>query len=128
MKPLPALAIGDRVMRGNHETPPRPFSREEGEVVALLEDGNVRVRWLDTGIHEVCAARRLVRVAAAPAVKPYDVLGAIIDYEAGELTDAEAIELFQHLIDTGLAWQLQGSYGRQAQRLIEAGLCTRPKA
>ena len=30
---------------------------------------------------------------------------------------------WQHLIDTGLCWQLQGWYGRQAQRMIEDGKC-----
>jgi len=34
------------------------------------------------------------------------------------------VEAWQHLIDTGLVWQLQGSFGRQAQRLIDAGVCT----
>lgn len=33
------------------------------------------------------------------------------------------VEAWQHLIDTGLAWTLQGAFGRQAQRLIEAGIC-----
>ena len=33
------------------------------------------------------------------------------------------IEAWQHLIDTGLVWQLQGSFGRQAKRMIEAGIC-----
>ena len=49
----------------------------------------------------------------------------IIAYEAGELEESEIIEGFQKLIDSGLAWQLQGSYGRMAAALIEAGLCHR---
>ena len=33
------------------------------------------------------------------------------------------IEAWQHLIDTGLAWSLQGWLGRGADALIEAGIC-----
>lgn len=51
-----------------------------------------------------------------------DVVGQIIDYEDGKLDDEETIELFQHLVDNGMAWTLQGSYGRTAMQLIEAGL------
>ena len=46
----------------------------------------------------------------------------MMDFEEGMLEENEVIELFQHLVDTGLAWQLQGFYGRTAQALIEAGL------
>ena len=56
----------------------------------------------------------------------FDVVGFIIDYEAGELEGDDIVEGFQVLIDEGVVWQLQGSYGRQAQRLIEAGLCSPP--
>jgi hypothetical protein len=55
------------------------------------------------------------------AKKPYDVTGGIIAYETGELDHEEVVELFQHLVDTGLAWQLQGHYGRTARQLIDCG-------
>lgn len=45
----------------------------------------------------------------------------IMAYENGELDYEEVVNLFQWLVDSGLAWQLQGSYGRTAAALIEAG-------
>jgi len=56
-------------------------------------------------------------------MKDYDEVGAMMAYEDGELDEVETIELFQHLIDSGLAWDLQGSYARKANELIEAGVC-----
>lgn len=51
------------------------------------------------------------------------MIDGIIEYENGELDEQETIELFQRLIDNGMAWQLQGHYGRTAAALIEAGVC-----
>jgi len=51
----------------------------------------------------------------------------MINYENGSLTREEIIELFQDLVNTGLAWQLQGSYGRAAKSLLDQGLITLPK-
>jgi hypothetical protein len=51
----------------------------------------------------------------------------LIAYEEGQLNEDEEIALFQHLIDTGTCWQLQGHYHRVAATLIEAGLIERPK-
>jgi hypothetical protein len=51
----------------------------------------------------------------------------IIAYESGELSDDETVELFQALVDSGLVWTLQGSYGRTAVALIEAGLVDGPR-
>lgn len=51
----------------------------------------------------------------------------LLAYEQGDLEYPDTLDLFQSLINTGLAWQLQGHYGRTAQRLIEDGLCHNPK-
>jgi hypothetical protein len=51
-------------------------------------------------------------------------VGDIIRYESGEMSDIEVIEFFQGLIDSGMCWRLQGSYGRMAQRLIDGGYCS----
>ena len=48
----------------------------------------------------------------------------IIAYENGEMPYQEMLVFFQKLVDTGFAWQLQGSYGRTAKDLIEQGLIT----
>jgi len=39
----------------------------------------------------------------------------------------QVLEAWQHLIDTGLCWQLQGWFGRTAAALIEQGLCSPAK-
>ncbi len=48
-----------------------------------------------------------------------------------ELTEAnsekEYYAAWQHLIDSGLVWNLQGWYGRTAMRLITHGQCQPPK-
>ncbi len=37
-------------------------------------------------------------------------------------SEQEVIEAWQYLVDTGLAWQLQGFFGRTAKTLIENGI------
>ncbi len=38
-------------------------------------------------------------------------------------SEEEQIEAWQYLIDTGMAWTLQGWFGRTAHSLIERGIC-----
>ena len=45
----------------------------------------------------------------------------IIDFECGLLDDTGVLELFAELISNGMAWTLQGSYGRTASALIDEG-------
>ena len=52
----------------------------------------------------------------------------LIAYEEGQITqEDEEIALFQHLIDTGTCWQLDGHYQRVGATLIEAGLIKVPE-
>jgi Leu/Phe-tRNA-protein transferase len=53
----------------------------------------------------------------------FDCCAMIEGFDGEEHTEDEILEAFQHLIDTGAAWTLQGWYGRTAASLIEQGLC-----
>lgn len=41
-------------------------------------------------------------------------------------SEEQIIEAWQTLIDTGLAWKLQGWFGRTASTLIGQGICREP--
>lgn len=62
------------------------------------------------------------------ATTTYPLVTEIMAYEQGDLDDDATLELFQHLVDTGLAWSLQGHYGRTAAALIDAGYLTPAQA
>jgi len=38
-------------------------------------------------------------------------------------SEEQVVTAYQFLIDSGLVWQLQGSFGRTARDLIDQGIC-----
>ena len=53
----------------------------------------------------------------------YTAVGIAEGFVEAESED-QIITAWQHLIDTGMAWSLQGWFGRTARDLIERGICT----
>ncbi|MDE3244464.1 MAG: hypothetical protein KGN80_00140 [Acidobacteriota bacterium] len=53
----------------------------------------------------------------------YEACAIVEGFDGEEHTDEELHDAWQHLIDTGTCWVLQGWYGRNAAHLIEVGLC-----
>ena len=45
-------------------------------------------------------------------------------FEEGKLDVDQTLDLFSVLIQNGMAWTLQGSYGRMARHLIDSGSLT----
>jgi len=54
-------------------------------------------------------------------MSPIDAIFTIEDNRNASQEDI--VQAFQVLIDSGIVWSLQGSYGRTAQVLIEEGYC-----
>ena len=50
-----------------------------------------------------------------------NIIDQIIAFENGELDNDQIIALFSKLIKNGMAWTLQGMYGRMAVSLINDG-------
>ena len=59
-------------------------------------------------------------------VTNYKAIGIAEGFEKSE-TPEEYYQAWQHLIDSGLAWSLQGWFGRRAMELIESGMCNPPR-
>ena len=51
--------------------------------------------------------------------KKKDIIDYIMDYEMDQLDDFNTLKLFSELIKNGMAWSLQGHYGRTAKHLID---------
>ena len=58
-----------------------------------------------------------------------DTVTAVMIAEGVEEADeAQTIAAWQQLVDSGVVWQLQGSFGRTARHLIEEGIITDGRA
>jgi hypothetical protein len=51
----------------------------------------------------------------------------LIAYEEGQITEDQEIPFFEHLVATGMCWQLPGHYQGIAATLIETGLIKPPE-
>ncbi len=56
-----------------------------------------------------------------------ELIDLLLAWTDGKLSEEGVIGLFQRLIDSGLAWELEGHIGRCAHDLIMSGHCTPPR-
>lgn len=57
---------------------------------------------------------------------PYDASACVEGFDGIDHNEDEILSAWQYLADTGLAWSLQGWYGRTANSLIEGGWISAP--
>ena len=63
-----------------------------------------------------------VNLAKELVMKTHEAVGIAEGYIPADTVEEE-LKAWQHLIDTGMCWQLQGWFGRQANLLIDNKLC-----
>jgi hypothetical protein len=102
--------------------PPHPDARR------VIIDGRV-AGWLMPQVNDAREQieRRLVKeplaspwARPAPAMTDYRAVALAEGFEDG--TEEERIEAWQHLHTTGLAYRLQGCFGRMAQDMLAQGI------
>lgn len=59
------------------------------------------------------------------AVSSFDAVGIAEGWIEAD-SEEQVIEAWQYLVDSGLAWNLQGWFGRTAQALIDNGVINAP--
>jgi hypothetical protein len=64
------------------------------------------------------------RIINGGSMDSYSAVGLAEGFVEG--TEDQVLEAWQYLVNSGLAWQLQGWFGRTASHLIEQGLITAP--
>lgn len=69
----------------------------------------------------------VAEILPRPGWNLYSACATIEGFDGEVHDENEIVSAFQYLIDTGAAWTLQGAYGRSAIRLIELGVCHKPK-
>lgn len=110
---------GDRVRHTESGTLATVVRQHEDELVVDV-DGIGRV-YADTAHYERASESKYTE--ALPS-EEFDFIRSVMAFEDGTLDEDGVIELFQYLVDMGLAWRFQGMYGRMAHDLIEAGKVT----
>lgn len=63
-----------------------------------------------------------INLAKELVMKTHEAVGIAEGYIPADTVEEE-LKAWQHLIDTGMCWQLQGWFERQANFLIENKLC-----
>ena len=77
-------------------------------------------------LHAPAHKSPIPQARAASAMDAYRAVALAEGFEEG--SDDEIQAAWQFLVDSGLAWKLQGSFGRQAMWLIESGFIDAPEA
>jgi len=63
-----------------------------------------------------------INLAKELVMETHEAVGIAEGYIPADTVEEE-LKAWQHLIDTGMCWQLQGWFGRQANFLIDNKLC-----
>jgi hypothetical protein len=71
-------------------------------------------------------ASPIPQARAASAIDAFRAVALAEGFEEG--SEEELRSAWQFLVDSGLAWSLQGRFGRQAEWLIESGWIDAPAA
>lgn len=66
----------------------------------------------------------MARIATKKIKKNFDLEDVLTIEEDADATLEQEVQAIQRAINSGAAWNLQGSYGRTAMNYIENGYCT----